>query len=391
MSEYKTASGAIGPSWADPSNPNRGAKGDAFGFFTGFDALNDINQGRFGVQDQFDPNAYLTDPNAGSFTINDGSYTAAIAQAMAAAQGRATPQASYADMGQSNEARGNMMQLGQTLQNRIAGNAPSVAEMQMRQGLDATIAAQRAQAASARGLSPGMAQRLAAQGIAGAQQATNQQAAILRAQEQQQAEGAYAGLMGNVRQGDLGAAGMQQQVNLANQATEMQNRQQMDEMMRNMISQGMSAEQARTQAQIEMEKLKAQQQQTAATLAQKTSDANAKRAQEAKGGIIQGIGGMISSIKSDERLKENIAPADKDLRGFLDKLNAYTFDYKSPEHGGKDNLGVMAQDVEKSKLGKSIVEDLPDGKALDIKRLVSALTAAAGHLNKRVAALEGAR
>ena len=61
---------------------------------------------------------------------------------------------------------------------------PSAAELQMRQGLDRNIAASRALAASQPGMSPAMAARQSQQAIGQMGAQSNQQAAMLRAQEQ---------------------------------------------------------------------------------------------------------------------------------------------------------------------------------------------------------------
>ncbi len=75
------------------------------------------------------------------------------------------------------------------LQRRAMGiGGPSAAELQMQQGMERNVAAARALAASNPGLSPGQAARLASQGAQEANLATQQQTALLRAQEQAQAE-----------------------------------------------------------------------------------------------------------------------------------------------------------------------------------------------------------
>lgn len=59
---------------------------------------------------------------------------------------------------------------------------------------------------------------------------------------------------------------------------------------------------------------------------------------------------------SDERLKTNIQEVDKaDLAEMRKHLKAYAFNYVSQEHGKGDWIGVMAQEMQKSKLGKSLV------------------------------------
>lgn len=92
-------------------------------------------------------------------------------------------------------------------------------------------------------------------------------------------------------------------------------------------------------------------------------------------GLIQS---MISGAKGggmsfcDERVKTNIQPVSKeDLAEMKSHLKAYSFNYKSPIHGSGDYVGVMAQDLEKSKLGKALVfEDNHGVKQIDMSRVL---------------------
>lgn len=69
------------------------------------------------------------------------------------------------------------------------GTAVTPAQLQMKQGLEASQAAAMSQAAAQRGVSPGLSAHLAMQAQAENQQKTAQQTAMLRAQEQQAALG----------------------------------------------------------------------------------------------------------------------------------------------------------------------------------------------------------
>jgi hypothetical protein len=89
----------------------------------------------------------------------------------------------------------------QSLQARANGQAPSAAELQMRAGLDQATQQAQAMAASARGVSPALAQRYAMQNQAQMAQANNQQTGILRAQEQAQATGDLGNELRSVRTG----------------------------------------------------------------------------------------------------------------------------------------------------------------------------------------------
>lgn len=76
---------------------------------------------------------------------------------------------------------------------------------------------------------------------------------------------------------------------------------------------------------------------------------------------------------SDERLKTDIAPVNKDdLAEMKAALKAYSYKYKDSKYGDGEFIGIMAQDLEKSKLGKTlVVEDENGFKMIDLGRAVS--------------------
>lgn len=90
------------------------------------------------------------------------------------------------------------------LQQRVAGESPSVAEEQMKQGMDTALGNQVSALRSAPGLSPGLQARLISR--AGQDQATEMARAksILRAGEQAQAEQSLVGAIQGARGQDLG-------------------------------------------------------------------------------------------------------------------------------------------------------------------------------------------
>jgi len=92
---------------------------------------------------------------------------------------------------------GGMAQVGgktfqQMLAEQMTGAAPSIAERQMRAGMEQSQAAQQASLAGARGMSPALAQRMMAQQFGQQQAQLAQQAGIARLQEQQAAQASYA-------------------------------------------------------------------------------------------------------------------------------------------------------------------------------------------------------
>lgn len=70
----------------------------------------------------------------------------------------------------------------------VQGKGPSVAQKQLRQGLDESINSQLALSKSQPGVLPGLGARMASQNIGDLQLKTNQQSSVLRAQEQIAAE-----------------------------------------------------------------------------------------------------------------------------------------------------------------------------------------------------------
>jgi hypothetical protein len=91
---------------------------------------------------------------------------------------------------------------------------------------------------------------------------------------------------------------------------------------------------------------------------------------------------------SDENVKQEIKPADTDLRSFLQPLGAYSYEYKDPKHGVGRFVSPMAQELEQSEIGKSAVIETADGKMVDYGRLAGIQLAATAMVNKRLNSLE---
>jgi hypothetical protein len=94
---------------------------------------------------------------------------------------------------------------------------------------------------------------------------------------------------------------------------------------------------------------------------------------------------------SDRGLKKNIRSAkDKDLLspkeidGFLDNLYAHQYNYKDAKHGKGKQVGVMAQDLEKTQLGKQMVEDTSEGKQVNYGKGLGLVLASQARLNQRL-------
>jgi hypothetical protein len=88
---------------------------------------------------------------------------------------------------------------------------------------------------------------------------------------------------------------------------------------------------------------------------------------------------------SDITMKENISPIENALDK-ISKLGGYTFNYKGDD---KNRDGVIAQDLEKTKLGNQMVKDTPQGKMVDFGQGFANLLAAQAELNERLKKIEG--
>jgi hypothetical protein len=96
-----------------------------------------------------------------------------------------------------------------------------------------------------------------------------------------------------------------------------------------------------------------------------------------KAGSTAASGGTGGVTSSDIRLKTDIKPvSDSDLNELRSHLKAYTFKYLSESHGKGDWLGVMAQDLEQSKLGRELIEVDSNGhKMINNNKAISLMLA----------------
>lgn len=83
---------------------------------------------------------------------------------------------------------------------------------------------------------------------------------------------------------------------------------------------------------------------------------------------------------SDQNLKTNVSSAERPLDDFLQHLGAHQYEYKDKQDGAKTYVSPMAQELEKTTIGKSAVIDTPRGKMVDYARIMGAtLSAVAIH------------
>lgn len=116
--------------------------------------------------------------------------------------------------------------------------------------------------------------------------------------------------------------------------------------------------------------------------------------QKAKGlqDMIGSAAGAGMMAFSDKNLKKEVKDVDtKSIEEFLTKTQGKNFKYKQPNGESYQDgtvTGVMAQDLEKSKLGKSMVVNSPEGKQVDLKKAVPVTMAAVSEIMKRIKKLE---
>jgi hypothetical protein len=92
------------------------------------------------------------------------------------------------------------------------------------------------------------------------------------------------------------------------------------------------------------------------------------------------IAGGIAAMMSDKRAKEDVSEAPC---GIARRLRGYVYKYKNRANGDGDQVGVMAQDLEKTPL-RSTVIDTPQGKVIHGAKLAGANTAMIADLQKQI-------
>lgn len=241
-------------------------------------------------------------------------------------------------------------QLGRQLQVeslRAPDVSNSIAQQQLNQATNRNVAQIAGRVNAARGPNQTLALREGMRAQGAANQEAAGQSGILRAQEYQ-----------NALQNQANTRNMQLQ-NLAREQQALQNREQL-------------------KADI-----------AGATQAQ-TSAANLYKAEGTKN-LIQDVTSSAAKFfgMSDERIKKDVKPAH--LEEIMTKLNAKKFSYKQPNGESYQDgtvTGIMAQDLEKSKLGKEMVSEIDGVKSVDLKKAVPVTMAAVSEIMKRIKKLE---
>jgi hypothetical protein len=240
------------------------------------------------------------------------------------------------------------------------GKGPSVAEQQLRIGQSQAMQDAKALAASSR-TNPQAAMRAAIQSQNTTQAQANAQASLLRAQEQSQARQALMSAASQIRSADQSSVGQATQLQLGSSGAALDAQQARANIASDIYAQAMSGD---TQRALAREQTRAQKQ------------ANTMSA------VGQGI-----QAASDKRLKTNVRQGDDLAEAFLESLSSKLYSYKDSPN--VDKLGVMAQDMEKSPMGKNAVVKNAEGmRFIDTEDATSALLASVANLHGRLKKVE---
>jgi hypothetical protein len=314
-------------------------------------------------------------------------------QGMQAAQGRQAPQANYTqlrggpNMGNVNASRDANMQLAGDLRAVASGQKQGAGEMAVNRGANTAIAQQQGAAMMSRGPMAGAGALTAARNTADIGTNAAGQASIAAGQDQASANNLLSQVLGQTRAQDIGVAQMEQQ-QIFQQA-------------------GLDQATSLANAQARLQTMGLNDQAALAYLAQITgmnqAEMAARIAQEntalQQPGILPGLlqaGGQVAgaaAMASDRNLKTDIKEAGRDIDELLSTIKPYAYRYTDEKHGKGERIGIMAQDLQRSKRGRELVTGLPGGEGLgvDVNKALSATLAGLARVNERLSAVEGRR
>jgi hypothetical protein len=238
--------------------------------------------------------------------------------------------------------------LANQLMQQSQGQGPSAAQNMLQQAQNTQMNQNNAMAASARGgVNPALLARNVMNQNAVAGQNTNAQAATMRSQEQLGAQNSLANVLNQGQATQLGYQNL-----------------------------GLSQDQSMLNAQMEAQKINAG-----------IAQANTAAANAMTSGALSGASSMMAM--SDENLKKNVKDGSNSIQSFLDHISAKKYKYKDEKDGKGSQVSVMAQDLEKSPVGKQMVVETGHGKGVDYGKGFAAILAAQADMHKRMKDLEG--
>lgn len=282
------------------------------------------------------------------------------------------------------------------LEGAAAGTAPSVAQAAY-QGAGQDIAQQQlGMAGQARGTAGVFARREAMRNIGDQQRRAALDMAQIRAGEMAQARGQLAGALSNVRGADTETAferarqeyaaraktaDIQHGAERANQDADIQSQQVTNTYKLGLGSQALDANKQQGAANKDAEELEESRRKT-----------DLGRSDNAFKSAAKGAAALFAM--SDEGSKRDIKPQSASaVEAFLRSVDPKSFSYKGdgPGTAPGPRVGVIAQDIDDTKLGQSFVVPTEHGKMLDAGQAVGPLLVIAKHLNDKIEAVAGKR
>lgn len=316
-------------------------------------------------------------------------------QQISSVMGRQAPQASKTHIGQvaqapvSGQFRQGQVQLADRLSSIASGQQAGAGELAARRMTDRGIAQQAGTAASMRGSNAALGALSAARGQTDIAAAGMQQAREAALQDQQSAMGQLGQVYGQGRQGDIqvGLANMDaqnqrtfQQAQL-NQATSLANAEARlrmqgmnDQAINQYLGQLYNVDAAEMQALLEQDKMRV-----------------AQRSEGYGADLIAAAGPVAAAAASDRRLKKDVVSGETHLSELF-SAKPYSYEYKDDKWGKGRRTSPMAQDLEKSSIGKAMVSETDKGeKIVDYGKGLGSMFAGISWLNRRLKKLEGDR
>lgn len=265
-----------------------------------------------------------------------------------------------AAVAKQNEVYSQQQALAGMLSQQAAGSGPNPAMAQYQQNVNQAGAQAAGLISSQKGISPALAARMAAQQQSGAMQGAAASGAEMQAKQQLAAQQALMNQQASMQQG-ANAQGTQ--------ALSGQNVFQNAQAAQNTAVTGGSLGAQNINAGV--------------------AGQNAQNQNATNQGLMNAAGSVASMFAmSDKRVKKDVE--DFDSRSFLEAIKAHKFKYKDQaRHGEGQQVGVMAQDVEKE--APQMVVDTPEGKMLDFNKSGGPILASLADINERLEKMESGK
>lgn len=335
----------------------------------------------------FDPGKFTpfsaTDTTQGIDTKLQHSDLAGSQLALAAqgAQQRAAPQIGGTQLatGQMDQSRAGAYGVANRLGSIATGQQAGAGELAVNRQLGQAQASQIAMARMARGPNSVIAGRNAARNSADLGLAGAGQAAQAQMQDQASANAQLGGLYSNLYGQDAGVAAQNAQLGqnaqMANQQASLQQTGLNDTRQMAALGQMLGWDQATIDNQVRLAAIRA---------GDYASD------NQSRGSALQAGGAALAAF-SDERLKTDIEDGGDAADEFMSKLRETTWRFRDEaKHGPGHQLGIIAQDLQRSKLGRETVVqmDAEGHIGFDLAKATGAALASVARLNRRLGALE---